>query len=68
MHEPEIEVRGTKLAQRILERLGGTTLIGIIELRSEEERLAGNTGGLDTLANFTLVLVGSSSYKDCVTC
>jgi hypothetical protein len=36
-------------------------LVGVIELGDEEEVATGDTRGLDTLANFGLVLIGSGS-------
>lgn len=62
VHEPEVEVGGTELAERVLKCLGRATLVGVVELGGKEEGLAGNARGLDALANLGLVLVGRGSY------
>jgi hypothetical protein len=58
VHEPEVEVVGAKLRERVLKSLLSVALVGVVELGGQEEGLAGDTGGLDALADLSLVLVG----------
>jgi hypothetical protein len=61
MHEvlalTEVKIRGLELLKRPVERARHIAVVGVVELRREEDLLAGDTRRLDTLTDLALVTV-----------
>ena len=54
-HEPEVDIGRVKLLERVEECLLDLGVVIVVELCCQEERLARDTGVLDTLANLSLI-------------
>lgn len=61
MVRTEVEVRCLELLERVLEGSLGAALVGVVELRREEDLLAGYARVLDSLADLALVAVRGRS-------
>ena len=59
----EVKVRSVELFQAIFEGLSSASMVAVVEFGGEEDRLAGDTRGLDALANLGFIAIGSSSIN-----
>lgn len=58
VHQVEVNVGGIQVLERRIDSLGDMLVPVVVQLGGEPDLLAGNAGGLDTLANLLLVTVG----------